>query len=484
MKTTMKMKVMTATRSDDSLSGPENVKTCNGLISTFVLSLMFLLWAESLFAVSGEAVTMQLRRRPTMTKPLQRLILVLGMRQFATSALLVAALLTIPSAQAQTYAKTTLHYYTGQLDGSSPSTRLILDKAGNVYGITQTGGVYNQGTVFKIDTSGNYTILYSFGAPRSASGPIGRLTMDTAGNLYGTAGGGFYGQGTVYKLDTSGNLTVLYNFNGGQYGGSPIGGLLYVEAQATFFGTTSQGGARNGCGGSGCGVVFKLKANSSGGWTLTVLHVFTGTPDGQSPQGELTRDAQGYLYGTTRQGGASNLGTVFKVRARQETVLYSFKDLTDGFYPSSGLLLDAGGNLYGTTANGGGGTKCIGGSSNGGCGTIYKVDASGTKTVLYAFTGRADGAGPDQRLVRDAAGNLYGTTQEGGEKPYSGTAYKLDTTGTETVVYNFLVGKDGVGPVGLAIDGAGNLYGVTEGGGLNSCYVGQSCGTVFKLTLD
>jgi uncharacterized repeat protein (TIGR03803 family) len=192
----------------------------------------------------------------------------------------------------------------------------------------------------------------------------------------------------------------------------------------------------------------------------------------------LTRDAQGYLYGTTQTGGASNLGTVFKIRARQETVLYSFKGGADGRYPQSGLLLDAAGNLYGTTGSGGG-TGC---SGRVGCGTLYKLDASGTETVLYAFKGGADGFDPDDRLVADAAGNLYGTTFLGGEKPYSGTAYKVDPNGTHTVLYNFLGGADGRFPYGLAIDVAGNLYGTTEGGGLNACQSGSTCGTVFKLT--
>jgi uncharacterized repeat protein (TIGR03803 family) len=433
---------------------------------------------ESAVIAEDDALPWSPPWRAIMMKPLLNWIS--GIFLAATWVAFALAVLVTPSAQAQTYTKTILHDYTGQLDGESPSTRLILDKAGNLYGVTPNGGIYNEGTIFEIDSSGHYTILYSFGANvRSAAFPIGRLTMDATGNLYGTSvGGGFYGLGTVYKLDTSANLTVLYSFNGGQYGGSPEGGLLYVESEGTFFGTTYDGGDLK----CGCGIVYKLVPNSSGGWTLTVLHTFTGAPDGAFPEEELTRDARGYLYGTTTRGGASNFGAVFKIRARQETVLYSFKGGVDGEYPASGLLLDSAGNLYGTTINGGGGTKCIGGRSNGGCGTVYKVDASGTKTVLYAFTGGLDGAGPDDRLVTDAAGNLYGTTFQGGEKPYSGTAYKLDSSGMETVLYNFLGGTDGRFPDGLAIDTAGNLYGVTEAGGLNSCARGQSCGTVFKLT--
>jgi uncharacterized repeat protein (TIGR03803 family) len=168
---------------------------------------------------------------------------------------------------------------------------------------------------------------------------------------------------------------------------------------------------------------------------------------------------------------------VYKVRARQETILYSFKGGADGQGPASGLLRDSAGNLYGTTFAGGGGKKC-----GGGCGTVYKVDASGVETVIYAFTGGLDGAGPDDRLVTDSAGNLYGTTFKGGENRYSGTVFKVDSTGAETVLYNFLGGKDGRYPYRLAIDPAGNLYGTTNQGWLKSCVNGSSCGTVFKLT--
>jgi uncharacterized repeat protein (TIGR03803 family) len=254
--------------------------------------------------------------------------------------------------------------------------------------------------------------------------------------------------------------------------------LLLVEAEGYFVGTTAGGGDTK-CPGGGCGTVFKLAPNSGGGWTETVLYDFRGAPDGESPGGELTRDAQGYLYGVTGVGGTSNLGTVFKVRARKEIVLHSFAGGADGKNPGSGLLRDSAGNLYGTTWQGGG-TGCPG---HNGCGTVFKVDASGHETVLHAFTVGAGGFFPQDRLVADPAGNLYGTTIYGGEKPYSGTVFKLDTTGKETVLYNFLGGADGRNPVaGLAIDAAGNLYGSTSRGGLDTCLSYRSCGILFKLT--
>ena len=253
-----------------------------------------------------------------------------------------------------------------------------------------------------------------------------------------------------------------------------------------FFGTTQEGGDPS----CGCGVVFKLAPNSSGGWAYTVLYRFTGAPDGEFPSGELTRDSKGYLYGTTQFGGdlacsSNGCGTVFKIRARQETVVRPLS--------RAGRTESVQQEAYCGTRRAiftalqwavGGGTKCIGSHSTG-CGTVYKVDASGRETVPYAFTGGADGAFPDDRLVMDGAANLYGTTFEGGEKLYSGTVYKLDPTGKETVLYSFLGAADGRFPDGLAIDAAGDLYGTTQQGGLKTCVNGNQklagCGTVFKL---
>src|SRR5208337_3992504 len=193
----------------------------------------------------------------------------------------------------------------------------------------------------------------------------------------------------------------------------------------------------------------------------TVLYTFTGTgANGEFPLGELIRDQAGTLYGTTINGGdlsgcgGYGCGVVFKVdRSGKETVLYSFTGGTDGAYPATDLLRDEAGNLYSTTHNGGD-LSC---SPPNGCGVVFKLDPTGQETVLYAFTGGADGLGPSSGLVRDEAGNLYGTTIIGGDlsgfcpgfpAPGCGVVFRVDPTGKETVLYTFTGGADGYGPYG------------------------------------
>ena len=251
-------------------------------------------------------------------------------------------------------------------------------------------------------------------------------------------------------------FTLLYSFKGGTDGDAPVAGLLR-DAAGNLYGTTFYGGT------SSNGTVFKLDATG----TETVLYSFTGGADGGNPQGGLIRDAAGNFYGTTYYGGipTCQCGTVFKLDTTgTETVLHSFTG-TDGASPQAGLLRDASGNLYGTTSNGGAVYD----------GTVFKVDTTGAETVLHSFAGGNDGWGPHAGLLRDAAGNLYGTTPYGG-LPGSGTVFKLDSTGAKTVLHNFFDHPDGKSPwAGLVGDAAGELYGTTQYGGT------YGKGTVFKL---
>jgi uncharacterized repeat protein (TIGR03803 family) len=272
------------------------------------------------------------------------------------------------AAQAQTYS--VLYKFHGNPDGAYPSA-LIHDAMGNLYGTTSGGGANNAGTVFKISELGE-TVLYSFcpGGNQCTDGafPTAGLIQDASGNLYGTASGGGRGCpsggcGVVFKLDTTGQETVLYNFEGGADGSEPAGELIQ-DTNGNFYGTTFFGGG-SGCHGQGCGTVFKLDPNDK----ETVLYRFTGFPDGQYPNAGVIQDANGNLYGTTRLGGVYNKGGVFTVNnGGVEIVLHSFKARRDGSGPD-GLIQDARGNLYGTAPSGGS-AKCGGA----GCGVVFKLD--------------------------------------------------------------------------------------------------------------
>ena len=253
------------------------------------------------------------------------------------------------------------------------------------------------------------------------------------------------------------NRTALYNFCSATNctdGGSPVASLVRDSA-GNFYGTTNQGGA------SGVGTVFKVDPSGN----ETILHSFNGSPDGAYPHAGLIIDASGNLYGTTYGGGNNNCGsgfgcgTVFKVdNTGHETVLYSFcseggSNCTDGLLTNAGLIQDSDGNLYGTTL--------LGGSKD--AGTVFELDTAGHETVLYSFCQAAnctDGVQPSASLIRDDAGNLYGTTENGGANSTSGTVFKLDTAGHETVLYNFCSAancSDGAYPVAALIrDDAGN----------------------------
>jgi uncharacterized repeat protein (TIGR03803 family) len=417
------------------------------------------------------------------------------LRRGRLGALLGAALIAVAGFSSTVAAQepTTLYSFTGS-DGANPNAGLIADPAGNLYGTTQLGGANpscNQapgcGTVFQLTPSGSLTVLHSF-AGSDGEEPFAGLIADAAGNLYGTTwGGGDSGRGAVFQLDPSGTLTMLYSFTGGSDGQRPVTGLL-ADAAGNLYGTAHSGGD------GGYGTVFQLDPSG----TLTVLYSFTGGSDGRYPDSGLLADAAGNLYGTTREGGdlascnspnTHGCGTVFQLTPSGIlTVLHRFAG-SDGSRPGdwAGLLADAAGNLYGTTSAGGDRTSCAAQFIEG-CGTVFQLMPSGALTVLYSFTGGSDGGDPTAGLIADTAGNLYGTTLEGGatgscNRPYGcGTVFQLTPSGTLTVLHTF-TGSDGAGPeAGLIADAAGNLYGTTHSGGAGTSCV-QGCGTVFELTM-
>ncbi len=409
------------------------------------------------------------------------------------------------SAQAQT--ETILHNFNNAATGGFPIGGLLLDAAGNLYGTTAEGGSLSYckpvgcGLAFRLSpSSGRWqeSVLRDF--PNSAQGSAAGLVEDAAGNFYGTtvSGGivtgclGFNltGCGTVFELSPTPTgqwkRTLLHAFTGGADGAVPYASLV-LDAVGNLYGTTGFGGSDfTGCPSIGCGVVFKLSPNSGGDWTESVLYSFTCGTDAceRDPQAPVTFDAAGNLYGTTLYS-TLGFGSVFELSPTTsgpwtETVLHRFSG-ADGINPLGGLIFDPAGNLYGTTIYGGNLADC----SKSGCGTVFELSpiAGGwMESTIYAFTAGKDGHNPSSGLVRDAADNLYGTTQTGGIHN-AGIVFELSPgsggTWTKKILHSFAGSTtDGAypnrGP--LILDATGNLYGATEVGGT------YNVGVVFKIT--
>ena len=335
-----------------------------------------------------------------------------------------------------------------------------------------------------------YQVIYNFTGGADGAFPEAGLTMDRAGNSYGTTvyggvgcpNGSLPGCGTVFKLSHRGSgwvLTTIYRFQGGSDGANPYAQVV-IGPDGSLYGTTYLGG--RGCDSYGCGTVFKLRPGPSatGSWTETVLYRFAGSPDGFSPNAAVVFDQAGNLYGTTINGGTFGVGSVFKLTPSDggwtENVLYSFSNGNDGSYPTSSVIFDQIGNLYGTTTFGGGSLGCLIG-----CGTIFQLTRSGsdwTEKVLYRFQGRSDGGYVYAGLIFDGSGNLYGATGFLGSGN-GGTVFELTPSGgnwTFNLLYSF-TGQGGPYD-SLLMDTAGNFYGTT---GLDGLYQG---GSVFRLTLS
>jgi uncharacterized repeat protein (TIGR03803 family) len=399
---------------------------------------------------------------------------------------IVAVVLTCVLSAHGTSTEKVLYAFQGVPDGSVPTSSLISDNAGNLYGTTSSGGTYGYGTVFKLSsTSGHWkeTVLYSFSGASDGKYPYGGLVLDNAGNLYGTTLNGGLATclcGAVFKLDPSGVESVILAFNDTD-GERPAADLI-LDAQGNLFGTTSYGGAY------GNGSVFELIPGSGGTWTEKVLYSFTSNSgDGSSPYGGLVFDKAGNLYGTTSSGGASGrYGVVFELKRSRnkwnESLLYQFTGGSDGGYPVAGLTFH-GGKLYGTTEFGGIGVGVVF--------ELQPVSGGWKETVLYTFQVHKDGNEPHAGLIFDKSGNAYGTTSRGGWRYCSsgcGAIFQLTPTSgggwQETVLYRFNgrgVG-DGEYPQGsrLLRDAKGQFYGTTSAGGGTGCN-GIGCGVVFEL---
>jgi hypothetical protein len=392
-----------------------------------------------------------------------------------SKAFVLATLVMTLTVGALAQTETILHAFTAGSDGGDPNGALISDSNGNLYGTTSAGGsgtfCSSCGTVFELvkGSNGTFTqnVLYSFGSLNSfADGvaPQGRLTFDSKGNLYGTANGGGNGfNGTVFELSPQQNgtwtETVLYNFTGGSAGGNPFNGVV-LDSHGNLYGAASGGNY-------GFGVIFELVAGANGTWTEKILHQFTGDIGGVFPYGPLVFDQAGNLYGASPEGGAFDYGLVFELTPSAngkwtEKIVHAFPGGSAGSFPL-GLALDAAGNLYGVASY-----------------VAYELSPTSGGAwkfkILHTFVGGVDGASAQSALAFDRAGDLYGTTSNGGV--HRGTVYELipgsNGTWSERILHLFAGdGVDGVfpGTAAVALDSTGNVFGVTSGGGASKAGV-------------
>ena len=356
-----------------------------------------------------------------------------------TSVRRVCVVLTFSASFAPAFAghPVVLHKFTGSPDGSLPTSTLVQDKTGDFFGTTFNGGDIGCGgngcgTVFKIARDGTETIIYSFHGGTDGEQPYGGLILDASGNLYGatTSGGGSgtgcrgYGCGTVFKITPDGTETVLYAFAGGSDGWFP-GSTLVRDRAGVLYGATEYGGnSSKYCATDGCGTIFEI-TNDGAKSTLYAFCAQLACADGKYPIAGLVSDNSGNFFGTTYAGG-SGYGAVFKLSADGvETVLHSFQSYNDGQFPYAGVTFDGAGNLYGTTT--------LGGAGNDYGGAVYVLAPDGTETLLHSFELGVDGANPQSGIIRDKAGNIYGTAYYCKGNGYKGAVFKLTPAGSERI---------------------------------------------------
>lgn len=392
-----------------------------------------------------------------------------------------------PIACCQTFS--VIHNFTGGIDGAYPSTGLTMDAAGNLYGTAFSGGTSEKGAVFSLTNNGRgwmFHPLYSFSGGQDGAGPLARLVIGPDHALYGSTvaggggpcpgSGGYLGCGVVYKVTPpshvphsaiySWNSTILYRFSSGD-GAYPQGDLIFDRA-GNIYGTTVVGGSAND------GEIYRL-TQSNGTWSKDTLYSAQGASDGKLPWGGVLLDAAGNLYGSFSEAGPYGYGALYRLSPSgsgwNETTIHGFSfQGDDGATPQGGFIQDADGNLYGTTVH----------DATGG-GTAFEMVRSGSNwsyNFLYGFYGGID-VGPYDKLLMDAAGNLYGTTFGDGQYGY-GSVFQLTRSSsgwTYTSLHDFTGGSDGANPMCvLVMDSSGNLYGTASGGGASRV------GVVFRIT--
>jgi len=399
---------------------------------------------------------------------------------------LLILLVTAITAQAQTFQ--VIHYFAGVPDGWSPLGRLSIDGGGHLYGATYIGGVrYNWfGVVFKMSPHGSgwiFSPIYTFTPESDGGDPYAGVLFGPDGLLYGTTNNG----GTVFTLQppatfppsflTPWTINWLYSFP--LHKDDPVGDVVFDSA-GNIYGVTATGGGDGCFNKQGCGTVYELTRSGGGGWLKTTLYTFQGGADGAYPNGVIF-DSAGNLIGTTVNGGANDAGVIFQLTRSgsgwSESVLHDFDcHGNDGCGPDAGLISDASGNLYGSTF-----------SSSGYSGVIFEFSPSSggwTYNKLAQIPPQYE-MGPTAPLTMDSAGNLYGTIGTR-DTNLPGAVFKL-TRGsggwTFTSLHDFTGGEDGDAPSStVAIGANGNLYGTATYGGTGDCDSGHGCGVVWEIT--
>ncbi len=397
-------------------------------------------------------------------------------------AVMVCLAISIPISVADAQTLTVLHAFRGELDGNDVFAGLARDRAGNLYGTAYQGGT-NQpncfngcGVVYELSQRNGawvYTPLYNFTGGSDGYGPRYGVIISGDGSLYGTTVNGgssncdTAGCGIVFRLQPPLSTcktvlcywreTVLYRFTGGSDGAFPSGNLTF-DAAGNLYGATMGGGGNRFCSDEfGCGVVFKLTP-SGGSWSLTSLYNFQGGADGEFPQYGVVLDSAGDIFGVNT--GPRQVGAIYELTnsgsGYSKSYLYQFVGGEQGSNPT-GLVIDAAGNLYGGTLNGG-----IGGG-----GTVYELSPSGGSWNIQVLLGLNGTSGPPSPLFRDAAGDLYSSNAPG-QFGY-GSVFKLSNSNGSWIysdLYDFTGHTDGAGASGtLVVDGNGNVYGTSAGGG-------------------
>ena len=427
------------------------------------------------------------------------------MRQMFLNALAIFAsacvMLFAPIRHASAYTEAVLHsscHAAGCIDGRIPHG-LLRDSSGNLFGTTHYGGKYKKGVVFKLVTNADGTkytdhIIHNFCAKANCadgSQPWGDLVMDVDGNLYGTtAFGGASSSGVIWQLSPTGSgwkYTIWHSFchRNCPDGSVPTAGLSYRgqstgalwDKKSPLFGTTTQGGLGPN---NGNGVLYELGTDP-----VLIYIVVRKFKSSAGPQ-PVTVDTAGNLFGTTDFGGQYGAGLLYKFAPQgdgtwKETVLHEFcaDECEEGTGPVGKLLVDGADNIFGVTEFGG--NNCGGDAT---CGVVFEKPADSSYSVIYTFCSLADctdGASPFAGLIRDASGNLFGTTAFGGDSvSQKGIVFELTQTGVETVLYRFCPGArscvDGANPYNpVILDSQNNLFGNTAYGGEHDD------GTVFEL---